>query len=50
MGDDGIDNSDSLLELNPRDDLESLAFVLLYLLRGDHKICSAGTAALHLPK
>ena len=31
----GIDESDPFSDLNPRDDLESLAFILLYLLRGN---------------
>ncbi|KIM41032.1 hypothetical protein M413DRAFT_158236 [Hebeloma cylindrosporum] len=35
------------IELKPRDDIKSLALVLLYLLRGDlpwHKLCGAGSA------
>ena len=44
--------SDPLSDLDPRDDLESLAFIFLYLHRGNlawRKLCRAGTAVARIP-
>ena len=45
--------SDPSSDLNQRDDLESLTFILLYLLCGNlpwHKLCCAGTAVARMPQ